>query len=183
MKPPDVSVLRLKSGWEGRMSLFLPSPVLAKGRGAQLCKVSLRIKYMWTAGLPRVLQVMITSQWEQLSNSMEWLLIFSLSIHSFTSWICFMLTHSTLFLAHVCTKTVCVHTQTSKHKEKDRRKKQRQRPWMSSGYVMCISLEGRLKRRFCFPHQRPQRWGIPLFLSYSDSPPPLLPVSWINNKE
>lgn len=166
MKPPDVSVLRLKSGWEGRMSLFLPSPLLAKGRGAQLCKVSLRIKYMWTAGLPRVLQVMITSQWEQLSNSMEWLLIFSF----------FSLLHK-LNLFHVNSfysfSRTRVHTQTSKHKEKDRRKKQRQRPWMSSGYVMCISLEGRLKRRFCFPHQRPHAGGFLCF-----SPIPTLPLPY-----
>lgn len=66
-----------------------------------------------------------------------------------------------------------VHTQTSKHKEKDRRKKQRQRPWMSSGYVMCISLEGRLKRRFCFPHQRPHAGGFLCF-----SPIPTLPLPY-----
>lgn len=131
MKPPDVSVLRLESGWEGRMSLFLPSPLLAKWRGAQLCKVSLRIKYMWTAGLPRVLQVMITSQWEQLSNSMEWLLIFSLSIHSFTSWICFMLTHSTLFLAHVCT-----HKQVNTKRKIEGRSKGRGRGWAQD--MSCV---------------------------------------------
>lgn len=59
---------------------FSPDLVSAKRWGDWLRKVSLCIKCMWTAGLPRVLQGMITSQGEQLSNSMERLLIFSLSI-------------------------------------------------------------------------------------------------------
>lgn len=127
------------------------------------------MKSMWTAGLPRALQGMITSQGEQLSNSMKRLLIFSLSIAPLTSSICCTLSHSPPN-PHTCGHPkkkkkvrggacMCKH----KHVNTDKRQKKESmadRECVSSGCVMCIPLQGRLKRRFCFPHQRPHAGGF-----------------------
>lgn len=98
------------TGWEARsVSFSLPPLVPTKRWGDWLCKVSLCVKCMWTAALPQALQGMITSQGEQLSNSMERLLIFSLSIPPLWVLICCMLSLS-LLLSHThvdITNTMC----------------------------------------------------------------------------
>lgn len=118
------------TGWKGRLSLFLPPLVPAKRWGDWLCKVSLCIKCMWTAALPRALQGMITSQGEQLSNSMERLLIFSLSIPP-PPPVSFNLLHVIFspLISHTCghdKKHVCMHS-TCKHKQVNTHKKTEER--------------------------------------------------------
>lgn len=77
------------------------------------------------------------------------------------------------YLAHVwnITKTMCVRN-TRRDKQVNTKTKREIEAWLctSSGCVMCISLEGRLKRRFCFPHQRPLAGGL-LSISFSLSIP------------
>lgn len=155
------------------VSPTLPSPVLAEGRGGRVCEVSLCMKCMWTAVLPRVLQGMITSQWEQLSTSMEWLLIFSLSLLHFASRMCFALSYSPPFPPRTCGPYECACVCKCKQVNTKKKKEEEQTAWMCSGYVMCISLEGRLKRRFCFPHQRPHTGGFLSFFPILTPPPPL----------
>ena len=97
------------------------SPRLVSMKG-----LSMQCVFVWNAcgQLARALQGMITSQGEQLSNSVERLLIFSLSPPP--SLICCMLSLSPPIL-HMCGTSwkPCVraqHTQrqTSKHKDKER---------------------------------------------------------------
>lgn len=79
---------------------------------------------------------------------------------------------------HVCVCNTCRRKQVNTHKKTEEGMDDAVRT--SSGSVMCIPLEGRLKRRFCFPHQRPHAEG---FLSLSpslcllESHPPFLSVS------
>lgn len=129
VKPPDVFVLRINTS-----SLFLPTLVSAKCWGEWLCNISLCIKCMWAAALPQALQGMITSQGEQLSNSMEWLLIFSLSTPPCKFNLVHVISFSS-YLAHVWTsRKPCVHaqhmqTQTNTQKKTVRRRTGRQSVW------------------------------------------------------
>lgn len=160
----------------------LPPLVPAKRSGNGLCKVSLCAKCMWTAGLPRACELWLClgESNRARARSHYWCFLCSFPpcnsnlLHVFS----FYLTHTCGNHGGMC--NTCKHKQ-AKRTRKGRR--QRGRQCASSGCVMCVPLDGRLKRRFCFPHQRASCWRIPLSLSlFAEALPPFLSVSWINNK-
>lgn len=97
------------------------------------------------------------------------------------SLICCMLSHSPP-ISHTCghhRNHVCAHN-SCKHKQVNTTERRRTgRVCTSSGCVMCIPLEGRLKRRFCFPHQRPRAGGF-LSVSLPLQVSPSLPLCFMN---
>lgn len=69
---------------------------------------------------------------------------------------------------------VCIHKQVN-----TKRKKEEAKAETVDELRIChvYFIRGQIKKEILFSTSKASRWGIPLFLSYSDSPPPLLPVS------